>query len=80
MSICGRPADIIRARRPSLISQGTVRAEQRPGPLAAPTDLEPKRLEFHLGPIPPDVKGRQVVVDPAGEVSELFEENNSVEI
>lgn len=57
-------------------AQGTVRAEQRIGPLAAPTGLEPKRLEFLLNAPRADVAGWQVVIDPAGEVPELFEENN----
>ncbi|MBM4085779.1 MAG: hypothetical protein FJ272_13405 [Planctomycetes bacterium] len=59
-----------------LDATGKVRATQKLGPLAAPLDLEPKRIPFRFAPIGPDLRGWKLVVDPDGEVPEIFEENN----
>jgi len=56
--------------------RGTVVETQRLGLLAAPTDLEPKRLEFSFDPIPGDVAGWSVFVDPGNDYAEIYEGNN----
>ena len=46
------------------------------GPLAAPLDLTPKRLDFSL-PLPAGLRpGWKVVVDPENQVPEISEANN----
>jgi hypothetical protein len=59
---------------------GKVRDRKKLGPLAAPTDLAPKRVEFRLQGVPRDPAGWAVVIDPDGRVSEIFEGNNRVEL
>jgi hypothetical protein len=55
---------------------GKTVARQQLGPLAAPLDLEPKRLAFRFEGLEGDVAGWSVVVDPEGKVAELYEGNN----
>lgn len=57
-----------------LDAEGETLAAQKVGPLPAPVDLEPKRVSFRFEDAPPNAR---VVVDPADEVAELFEENNA---
>ncbi|MBU0610550.1 MAG: hypothetical protein KKI08_21890, partial [Armatimonadetes bacterium] len=59
-------------------AQGRQQAVQTLGPLAAPTDLAPKRLEFSFPLKSAAVKGWRVVVDPAGALAEVYEGNNGV--
>ncbi len=61
-------------------AQGRQQAKQTLGPLAAPVDLEPKRLPFRFSVKSASIKGWRVVVDPENNVPEIFEENNSVRI
>lgn len=61
-----------------LDAQGKQVAAQTLGPLAAPTDLEPKRLEFQFPPKAANVKGWRVVVDGANKLPEIYEDNNTV--
>ncbi len=61
-------------------ASGTVLSSARLGPLAAPVDLEPKRLPFRL-PLPPSgAAACRVVVDPEGQIAEIFEENNAAAV
>ena len=55
---------------------GRLRASKALGPLAAPTDLEPKRQSFRFEGVPADVGGWTVRVDPDDAVAEVFEGNN----
>lgn len=59
-------------------AQGKQQAVQTLGPLAAPTDLEPKRVEFSFPLRSATVKGWRVVVDPQAKLPEVYEGNNSV--
>ena len=56
--------------------EGKVRVRKALGPLDAPLDLVPRRLDFVLDGLPPDAKGWSVVLDPEGRVPEIFEGNN----
>lgn len=58
---------------------GGVRASKRLGPLDAPLDMEPRRLHFELG-VGDDPVGWRVVVDPEGEIPEIYEGNNECAI
>lgn len=55
---------------------GELRARETLGPLAAPTDLEPKRQPFRFEGVPSDARGWAVQVDPDDTVAEIFEGNN----
>jgi hypothetical protein len=61
-----------------LDAQGKPQGTLKLGPLAAPADLEPKRLPFSFPLKGANVKGWQVIVDPANAVPEVYEGNNSV--
>jgi hypothetical protein len=54
-----------------------VRAKQTLGPLAAPLDLQPKRLPFRFEAIGNNLEGWRVVVDPDNQVPEIYEGNNT---
>jgi hypothetical protein len=56
--------------------QGAVKARVTLGPLEAPLDLAPRRIEFSLNGLPANTKGWSVVVDPDGVVPEIFKGNN----
>ncbi|MCL4194500.1 MAG: hypothetical protein KJZ87_22380, partial [Thermoguttaceae bacterium] len=59
---------------------GTVLSSTRLGPLAAPVDLEPQRLTFRL-PLPASGAATcRAVVDPEGQIAEIFEENNAAAV
>ncbi|MBM3501106.1 MAG: hypothetical protein FJX74_20840, partial [Armatimonadetes bacterium] len=60
-----------------LDAEGKTLATQKLGPLAAPLDLEPKRLAFRFEGAPVNCR---VAVDPANEVPELYEENNAASV
>jgi hypothetical protein len=48
------------------------------GPLAAPLDLSPRRIEFSFPLKSANVRGWRVVVDPQGKLPETYEGNNAV--
>ncbi|MBM3474749.1 MAG: hypothetical protein FJX75_15910 [Armatimonadetes bacterium] len=55
---------------------GKVVARQTLGPLAAPVDLEPKRVAFRFEGVPDNTGGWRVVLDPEGRIAEVYEGNN----
>lgn len=59
-----------------LAADGVERGRQTLGPLAAPVDLEPKRVEFRFDVGEADVRDWRVIVDPENEIAEIFEGNN----
>ena len=60
--------------------EGKVRERKTLGPLEAPLDLEPRRMPFALGGLPPGATGWAVVLDPDGRVPEIHEGNNRIEL
>jgi hypothetical protein len=56
--------------------KGTVRQRKTLGPLPAPLELEPQRLEFVLPAPPAGAKGWAVVLDPDGKIEEIYKGNN----
>lgn len=63
-----------------LDARGRVRGRRTLGPLAAPLDLEPRRVEFRFPRVGGNVRGWRVVVDPQERVAEIYEGNNEVEV
>lgn len=60
--------------------QGQARATAELGPLPAPVDLEPKRMEFRLARPADRSEGWQVFVDAEETVPELYEGNNTARV
>lgn len=56
--------------------KGVARFRKAFGPLDAPLDLVPKRLDFAIAGLPAQARGWAVVIDPGGKVAEIFEGNN----
>jgi len=63
-----------------LDAEGTVRGRKTLGPLAAPTDLVPRRLVFELPGLPRAARGWRLALDPEGKIPEIFEGNNQVAV
>jgi hypothetical protein len=61
-------------------AEGNAQATAKLGTLAAPVDLEPKRLEVRIDGVPADATGWRLVVDPDDAIAEVFEGNNAVEL
>jgi hypothetical protein len=56
--------------------KGAVRHRKTLGPLKAPLELEPQRLDFALPAPPEGAKGWSVVLDPEGKIEEIYKGNN----
>jgi len=61
-----------------LDADGTVHKKLTMEPLAAPTDLVPKRAAFKFENLPARAKGWSVVIDPDDSIKEIYEGNNRV--
>jgi hypothetical protein len=60
--------------------KGTVRQRKTLGPLKAPLELEPQRLDFALPAPPTGAKGWSVVLDGDGKIEEIHKGNNRVAV
>lgn len=60
--------------------KGVTQAEAALPPLEAPLDLRPRTATVQLASRQPPAAGWRVVVDPAGRIAEICEENNTLEV
>ncbi len=59
---------------------GEIVKRQTLGPVAAPGDLTPVRVQFTFGGLPRDASGWRVAVDPDDAIAEIYEGNNAISL